>query len=104
MIEMTYPEFVEAREPSNLRLIDVREVHEFQAGRVRGAELFPLSRIQRGELPEPDERQIAFICRSGNRSGVAARVAEAAGFSECINILGGTLAALEHTPDQIEQG
>jgi|SRR5690554_184810 len=104
MKELTYEEFAERREADNLRLIDVREKDEFVEVRVKGAEFFPLSEIRAGELPEEDEREIAVICRSGARSAAAAQVFEGAGFKECINVAGGTLAAIEAGEEHVERG
>ncbi|RAL20098.1 hypothetical protein DL240_18895 [Lujinxingia litoralis] len=104
MKELSFREFVECRQAENLRLIDVRESDEFAAVHVRGAELFPLSEIRAGELPAEDERVIAVICRSGGRSAMAAQIFEAAGFKECINVAGGTLAAVEAGEEHVERG
>ncbi len=75
------------------RLIDVREENEFAETHVRGAELFPLSKIQEGNLPEFDGRALAIICRSGARSQAAGKIFEMKGES-CTNIDGGTMAAV----------
>lgn len=75
------------------RLIDVREENEFLETHVEGAELFPLSDIQQGNLPEFDGRPIAVICRSGARSQAAGKVFESHG-QECTNVDGGTMAAV----------
>lgn len=95
MKEMSFEEFAQIRDEKNLRLIDVREEDEFAEVHVKGAELYPLSKIRQGELPEEDERQIAVICRSGGRSAAACQIFEEAGFEECTNIAGGTLAAID---------
>jgi rhodanese-related sulfurtransferase len=104
MKRMSYVDFAAQREALGLRLIDVREADEFKAVRVKGAELFPLSRIQYGELPAADERPVALICRSGGRSAMAAMILESNGFAEMINVEGGTLAALQAGEDHVERG
>ena len=80
----------------NYRLIDVREEHEYQKGRVVGAEHHALSRIQEGDYPEldVDERPIALICQMGGRSGMACQLLEQAGLGEFTNVNGGTTAAM----------
>lgn len=103
MERMSYVEFASRRKADMLRLIDVREAHEFAQGHVKGAEPFALSRIQRGELPAQDERRVALICRSGVRSVTAAQIFEASGFEHVINVEGGTLAAISHEPENIER-
>ena len=96
MKEIGFDEFAECREEEDLRLIDVREEDEYAEVHVEGAELFPLSKIRRGELPEADERPVAVICRSGGRSAMACQIFEKEGlFEECINVDGGTLAAID---------
>ena len=104
MKEISFEEFVERRHKEDLRLIDVREEDEFEAVHVRGAELFPLSKIRRGERPEASEGPVAVICRSGGRSAVACQVFEKEGvFDECINVDGGTLAAIDAGEDYVER-
>jgi rhodanese-related sulfurtransferase len=73
-------------------LIDVREPHEWRAGRARGARHIPL-----GELPDhldrlPRAAPVYLICRSGNRSHTAAKYLKQAGFERPINVRGGMLA------------
>ena len=71
-------------------LIDVREPHEWRAGRAAGARHIPLGELARrvGELPT--EQPIYLICASGNRSKAAAELLRAVGFASPINVSGGT--------------
>ncbi len=76
----------------NFRLIDVREVHEFQIGRIPGSTLIPL-----GELPKRlselnPEDEIVVHCKMGGRSAKAADLLRAQGFKRVINVTGGILA------------
>jgi sulfur-carrier protein adenylyltransferase/sulfurtransferase len=76
---------------SSLDLIDVREPHEWEIGRIQGARLIPL-----GEFPEhlgefDASREIVVQCRSGVRSAKAVRQLQAAGFSRVKNLTGGIL-------------
>ena len=104
MKRMSYVDFAAQREALGLRLIDVREADEFGVVRVKGAELFPLSRIQHGALPEDDGRPVALICKAGGRSAMAAMILESNGFAEMINVEGGTLAAIQAGEDHVERG
>ena len=104
MKEISFQEFVERRDDEDLRLIDVREEDEYAEVHVKGAELFPLSKIRRGELPEEGKQTVAVICRSGGRSAMACKIFEKQGFDECINIDGGTLAAVDAGEDYVERG
>jgi rhodanese-related sulfurtransferase len=102
MLRMSYEEFVAAGGQSRFRLLDVRETEEFEEAHVTGAELFPLSRIRREDLPEQGDRPVAIICRSGGRSALAAQIFEQAGWPECVNIEGGTLSAISLRPQDVE--
>lgn len=72
-------------------LLDVREPYEFARGRARGAVNLPLSELQSrvGELDR--DRPIAVICRSGNRSDLAAGFLRQVGL-DAVNVAGGMLA------------
>lgn len=73
-------------------IVDVREPFEWAMGTLPGAELISLGSLfgQAGEL-DPD-RAILFICRTGNRSGVAAKLLAQYGFREVANLTGGLVA------------
>jgi rhodanese-related sulfurtransferase len=101
---LMYEEFAALREKKGFRLIDVREEDEFEDVHVRGAECFPLTRLEQGERFPEDGRPIALICRSGRRSEFAARKLEAEGYAEMTNIEGGTLAAIQMGESEVEYG
>jgi rhodanese-related sulfurtransferase len=104
MKRMSYEEIAAKRAQDDMRILDVREQDEYNEVRVKDVELFPLSRLQRGELPEADSREVAVICRSGGRSQRACEILEEAGWPECINVEGGTLAAIDLSEDEVERG
>lgn len=104
MKRMDYSEFAEIRDDAEWRLIDVRERDEYEEVHVRGVELFPLSKLKRGDLPEKDEREVAVICRSGGRSQMACQILEKNGWDECTNIDGGTMAAIQAGDEHVERG
>ena len=64
------------------RLVDVRTPGEFAAGHLPGAINIPVQELDRrlGEL-EPKEPAVVLYCRSGHRSGNAARTLKSAGFA-----------------------
>ena len=70
--------------------LDVREKHEWKAGRIAGSKNVPLSKLhaRAGEL-EQGRRYIA-VCRSGARSGRAAAQLRKAGY-DVVNLRGGML-------------
>lgn len=52
----------------SILLVDVREPHEFLAGRIPGAVSMPLSRFSAHDLPEAHGKRIVFSCAAGIRS------------------------------------
>ncbi|TAN21386.1 MAG: molybdopterin-synthase adenylyltransferase MoeB [Acidobacteria bacterium] len=73
-------------------ILDVREPHEWQIGRIPGAVLIPLGELPK-RLNELDKsRAIVTQCRSGARSLKAAHVLLDAGFANVRNLKGGILA------------
>jgi rhodanese-related sulfurtransferase len=73
-------------------LIDVREPHESEAERIRGALLFPLSSFDPAFLPDPQRRTIVFQCGSGMRSAKAVAACQAAGLPFDSHMKGGIQA------------
>jgi rhodanese-related sulfurtransferase len=76
-------------------LIDVREPDEYEAGHAPGAELLPLGQLSARLRDLPQDREVLFICRSGNRSGVATEMAGRAGL-RTKNVRGGMVAWARH--------
>ena len=77
-----------------LHLIDVREPYENAEFNIGGT-LFPLGKIQSMQIEDIENllnEEVILYCRSGNRSGIAARVLEQAGFTNTKNLVGGMLA------------
>lgn len=104
MRQMPYKELVRQRDEKNFRIIDVREPDEFAEVHVKGAELFPLSKLRDGEYPEPDERPVAVICRVGGRSQRACQMLEAAGWEDLYNVSDGTIGAVEAGEEHVVRG
>lgn len=71
-------------------LLDVREPNEFEAVRAEGAVLLPMSSfvVRMNELPK--DRPILVICASGNRSAAVAGHLLRNGWTEVVNVAGGT--------------
>ena len=71
-----------------LTILDVREIHEFNAGHIPSAQNLPLS-ILGLDFPKLDKKQKYYIiCQAGGRSARAYDFLEAQGF-DIINIEGG---------------
>jgi adenylyltransferase/sulfurtransferase len=72
-------------------LVDVREPHEWQIGRIEGAQLIPLGDLP-SRLTELDPRaEIVVHCKMGGRSAKAAALLKEHGFGNVWNMRGGIL-------------
>jgi rhodanese-related sulfurtransferase len=62
------------------QLVDVRAEHEWEMGRIEGAEHLPLAELadRTGEIDK--DRPVVLYCRGGNRSTMAAEALGAAGY------------------------
>jgi len=75
---------------ADVQLVDCREQYEWDAGRIEGALHIPLQDVMSGvgtdvlDLAKP----VAVICRSGNRSELAATMLQARGY-DATNVEGG---------------
>lgn len=91
MKEINAKDLYEKMQAEELQLIDVREVDEFTAGHVSGAQNLPLSSLPKnyGKL----DKQIPYhiICQKGGRSARACEFLEAKGY-QVINVEGGVEA------------
>jgi rhodanese-related sulfurtransferase len=87
------PELVKTRLDQALKpfLLDVRQPDEYQDGHIAGARLIPLGELERRMKELPREQEIVCVCRSGSRSGQAAKVLTAAGY-KVTNLQGGMIA------------
>ena len=91
MKEISIEQLAQALNENQIRLIDVREVDEFQAGHVPGAELIPMGVIPARTMDLDRSESIALICRTGGRSGQVTTWLESQGFNVA-NVVGGTEA------------
>ncbi|MBI4790870.1 MAG: molybdopterin-synthase adenylyltransferase MoeB [Chloroflexi bacterium] len=75
-----------------LRVIDVREPHEWEIVRIEGAQLIPLQTLaaRMNELDSAED--IVLHCKSGARSARAVELLRGAGFRKLKNLKGGILA------------
>ena len=78
-------------ERGEVQLVDVREPHEWEAGRIPQARHIELERLA-GRAQEIDrDRPVVFQCRLGARSAMATAAFRAAGW-DAYNLTGGILA------------
>lgn len=76
----------------DVALIDVRETHEYEDGHLPGAKLIPVATVYERRTELPQDKDLLFVCATGQRSALAAEMAAAAGFTKLYNIEGGTKA------------
>jgi rhodanese-related sulfurtransferase len=74
-----------------IQLIDVRQPHEHEAGRIAGGRLIELGQLSGAAETIDRSRPIVFYCRSGGRSAMATQAFDEAGFN-AHNMTGGLLA------------
>lgn len=85
--EITIHEF---RKMTNTILIDVREQEEWDRGNIPGAQLWPLSKIKSGDIPDiPKETSIILHCQKGMRSIQAAQILKTHGYTSVVSLTGG---------------
>jgi len=92
--EISIDELAAAHAGGPVRLVDVRQPEEYEAGHVPGAKLIPLADVvaRVGEIPV--EGPVYVICQSGPRSQRAADYYRNRGI-EAYNVAGGTKAWIE---------
>lgn len=90
--EITVPEMQhKLLRGDDVYMLDVREVHEYRAGHVEGAELIPIG-ILPYRLPQVEyDKEIIVMCHSGNRSTEACQVLRQNGFSNVKSLRGGLI-------------
>lgn len=75
-----------------IALIDVRERGEYDAERIAGAVLFPLSTFDPSKLPDTKGKTVVFHCAGGVRSARAVSACQQAGLPHDAHMAGGLAA------------
>jgi len=79
------------RNGEDLRLVDVREPHEWDICHLEGAELIPLAKlpeaVRKGRLPR--DRELVIYCKGGVRGAKAVHFLRSTGFDRVLNLTGG---------------
>jgi rhodanese-related sulfurtransferase len=75
----------------SVQLIDVRQAHENEAGRIAGGRLIELGSLSAEAHTIDRDRPVVFYCRSGGRSAMATQAFAEAGY-DAHNMAGGLLA------------
>ena len=90
--EISVEELDQIRRDRGVRVIDVREDHEFRRGHVPGALHVPLKQLPARAERLPRTVRYVVICQSGSRSRGATDFLIAEGFEDAVSVRGGTRA------------
>jgi rhodanese-related sulfurtransferase len=100
--DYTPREVAELLARGEVQLIDVRQRHEHEAGRIVGGQLIELADVPAHAHSIDRQRPVVLYCRSGARSAIATAALRQAGF-QAQNMAGGLLewaaAGLPIEPD-----
>ena len=88
------PERVREMIEDGAQVVDVREEREWEAGRMPGSVHIELNELTPRAEEIAKERPVVFVCRTGNRSGMAADAFREAGW-DAHNMAGGLVAWVE---------
>lgn len=83
-----HDDFVAAALNGRCHVIDVREPHEYAAGRIPNAQNHPLSSFDPSQLPK--DKPVVLVCQAGGRSARALQAAHDAGRTDIVHYAGGT--------------
>ncbi len=74
-------------EAGSALLLDVREMHEWDAGHLKDAQFVPLSALKEGIDPDVDKTKTIYLhCRSGGRVRTARPILEGMGYNPVIDL------------------
>lgn len=89
MENWTPEQVAEAMEKDEIILVDVREPEEYQAERIRGALLYPLSTFDPAGLPLGQGKKVVLSCKSGGRTMQAVSACMNAGIDVTAHLASG---------------
>ena len=84
--------FEKRKQDSGIPLIDVRTPAEYGSMHANGAVNHPMESLDLEKIPFAKEHEIHVICQSGGRSMKVSQKLETAGFTNIVNVEGGTSA------------
>jgi rhodanese-related sulfurtransferase len=88
--DYTPQQVAELLEQGAIQLIDVRQPHEHDAGRIAGARYIELTQLTAQAETIDRDQPVVFYCRVGGRSAMATEAFRGAGF-DAHNMVGGLL-------------
>jgi rhodanese-related sulfurtransferase len=89
LIDIDIPTLLAWVRRDEVLLVDVREAEEFEAERIPGSVVLPLSRFDADALPAAPGKRTVLTCFIGGRSAQAAERLFAAGYAEAMHLDGG---------------
>jgi rhodanese-related sulfurtransferase len=89
---LTPAEVRDGMDTGEIVLVDVRELDEHNAERIKGALSVPLSRLETAKLPDADGKRIVMHCAGGVRSAKAVSLCRKRGLSVDHHLAGGIAA------------
>jgi rhodanese-related sulfurtransferase len=90
VMNITPRQVAEMHERGEIELIDVRQPHEHEAGRIAGDRHVELTELSAQAHTIGREKPVVFYCRTGSRSAMATQAFRGAGF-DAYNMAGGLL-------------
>ena len=88
--QVSVAELKEQMTSGDLQIVDVRRPAEYAGGHVPRAINAPLASLDKNPLPLQKDKRTAVICAGGYRSSAAASLLQQQGFSNLLNVSGGT--------------
>lgn len=88
LIQLSAEDFAELIKNKNIKLLDVRERHEFEGGHIKGAFLVPSTNFKEEfkKLKIKKNEKLALYCLSGNRSDFIGRRLLEEGYENIYNL------------------
>ena len=87
---------------SDFQLIDVREEYEFEEIHMHNAVNIPLSEFQFRMDEIAEDKPVVFVCRTGNRSGIAGDMLSTNGHDQVYNLLEGIVGWMQRGHEAVE--
>ncbi|RUT35855.1 rhodanese-like domain-containing protein [Paenibacillus zeisoli] len=79
-------------ESNGSKVIDIREIHEYKRGHIKGAVNIPLSQLQQRMEEISKDYTVYLYCQSGMRSRQAAKILGRNGYANIAELKGGMMS------------
>src|SRR5687768_4369903 len=92
---VTVAQTIDARASGTHQIVDVREADEWTEGHMPDAVFIPLGELASRTAELDPAQPVITVCKSGQRSLVAADILQRAGFKDVASMAGGIIAWAE---------